>query len=122
MTPHAAMDGDRDDLDHAAAPAAEKPRTVDESRRMWAKKFRACGIESAELDARVLIGHALDLDHATLASSGARVLGAAQSRAIAALAQRRLAREPVARIIGSKEFWSLRFAVNAATLVPRPDT
>jgi release factor glutamine methyltransferase len=123
MTLRTALEGsDRADLDHPAAPAATKPHTVDDARRMWAKKFRACGIESAELDARVLIGHALDLDHATLASSGARVLGAAQSRAIAALAQRRLAREPVARIIGSKEFWSLRFAVNAATLVPRPDT
>jgi release factor glutamine methyltransferase len=89
---------------------------------MWAKRFRACGIESAELDARVLIGHALDLDHGTLAASGARILSAAEDRTMAALAQRRLAREPVARITGSKEFWSMRLAVNAATLVPRPDT
>jgi release factor glutamine methyltransferase len=123
MTPYAAVDAsDHDGLDHAAAPAAAKPPTVDESRRMWAKKFRACGIESAELDARILIGHALDLDHAALAASGARILSAAQDRAIAALADRRLAREPVARITGSKEFWSLRLAINEATLVPRPDT
>ena len=123
MTPQAALEGSHyDGLDPAAAPAATKPVTVDESRRIWAKKFRACGIESAELDARILIGHALDLDHTALAASGTRTLTAAQARTIAALAQRRLAREPVARITGSKEFWSLRLAINEATLVPRPDT
>jgi release factor glutamine methyltransferase len=123
MTPRAAPDGpDHADLDHAAAPAEMNPHTIDDARRMWAKRFRACGIESAELDARVLIGHALDLDHGTLAASGARILSAAEDRTMAALAQRRLAREPVARITGSKEFWSMRLAVNAATLVPRPDT
>ena len=120
MTPRAAPD--HADLDHAAAPAEMNPHTIDDARRMWAKRFRACGIESAELDARVLIGHALDLDHGTLAASGARILSAAEDRTMAALAQRRLAREPVARITGSKEFWSMRLAVNAATLVPRPDT
>jgi release factor glutamine methyltransferase len=124
MTPQAALDG----LGHhgldppVAASAATKPVTVDESRRIWTEKFRACGIESPELDARILIGHALDLDHAALVASGTRTLTAAQVRTITALAQRRLAREPVARITGSKEFWSLRLAVNEATLVPRPDT
>ena len=42
--------------------------------------------------------------------------------AIAALAARRLKREPVARIVGRKEFWSLPLRVDAATLVPRPET
>ena len=106
----------------AAAPVAMKHLTVDDSRRIWAKKFRACGVDSPELDARVLIGHALGSDHAALAASGTRILSAGQHRAIAALAERRIAREPVARIIGIKEFWSLRLRVNEATLVPRPDT
>ena len=113
-------------LDHAgleqAAPAAMKHLTVDDSRRVWAKRFRACGMDSPELDARVLIGHALGLDHAALAASGTRILSAEQHRAITALGERRLAREPVARITGIKEFWSLRLRVNEATLVPRPDT
>jgi release factor glutamine methyltransferase len=43
-------------------------------------------------------------------------------KAIDALAQRRLAREPVARILGRKEFWSLPLDVSAAVLVPRPET
>ena len=106
----------------AAASGVMKHLTVDDSRRIWAKKFRAGGIDSPELDARVLIGHALGLDHATLAASGTRNLSAEQHRAIAATAERRLAREPVARITGIKEFWSLRLRVSEATLVPRPDT
>ena len=96
--------------------------TVAGARRMLAEKFRASGIDSPELDARILVGHALSLDHAALAAAGARVLIADEKDAIAALAQRRLAREPVARIVGRKEFWSLNLCINAATLVPRPET
>src|SRR6202034_2057981 len=45
-----------------------------------------------------------------------------QQQAIAALGYRRLAHEPVARILGCKEFWSLKLAVDAATRGPRPET
>lgn len=96
--------------------------TIDEVRRAWAAKFGAAGIDSPELDARLLVGHALGLDHAALAAAAARRLTAKQAKAVGALAERRLGREPVARIIGAKEFWSLSLAVNAATLVPRPET
>jgi release factor glutamine methyltransferase len=96
--------------------------TVAEARRAWAAKFRACGIDSPELDARLLVGHALGLDHAGLAAASARGLGAAEEDAIAALARRRLAGEPVARIFGIKEFWGLRLGIDAETLVPRPET
>jgi release factor glutamine methyltransferase len=85
-------------------------------------KFRAAGFESAELDARVLVGHALGLDHAALAARAEQSLTAQQQTAIAALTQRRLAREPVARITGTRDFWTLRLRVDAATLVPRPET
>jgi release factor glutamine methyltransferase len=97
-------------------------RTIDAARRAWTAEFRAGGIDSPELDARILIGHALGLDHAALAAAGARKLSVDEESAIGALVQRRLAREPVARIIGSKEFWSLNLAIDAATLVPRPET
>jgi release factor glutamine methyltransferase len=96
--------------------------TIAGARRTWAAKFRDCGIESPDLDARILIGHALDLGHEALAAAAARELSAAEQNAIAALARRRLAREPVARIVGFKEFWSLRLRIAAATLVPRPET
>jgi release factor glutamine methyltransferase len=109
----------------AAAPAPSggaTAHTVAETRRTLTAQFCAAGIDSPELDARLVIGHALDLDHAALAASAARVLGSAEDSAIAALARRRLAHEPVARIVGSKEFWSLNLHVDAATLVPRPET
>ena len=112
----------------AAAAAAARAHqcanamTVAATRRAWAAKFCAVGVDSPELDARILVGHALGLDHAGLASASARRLTAAEETAIAALAQRRLAHEPVARIVGAKEFWSLTLAVAAATLVPRPET
>jgi release factor glutamine methyltransferase len=102
--------------------AAVTAATIDAARRFWAASFRASGVESPELDARILIGHALSLDHAALAAAGARSLSAAEATAIAALAQRRLAHEPVARILGIKEFWSLDLRVDDATLVPRPET
>jgi release factor glutamine methyltransferase len=96
--------------------------TVDEARRIWAARFRDGGVDTPELDARILIGRALGLDHAGLAAAAARRLTAAEAGAIAALARRRLGREPVARILGVKEFWGLALALNAATLVPRPET
>src|SRR5579863_595208 len=96
--------------------------TIAGARRAWAARFRASGFESPELDARLLVGHALSLDHAGLASAGTRKLAAGEESAIAALAQRRLAHEPVARIVGTKEFWGLSLGVDAAPLVPRPET
>ena len=96
--------------------------TVAQARRALAEKFRAAGIESPELDARILIGHALGLDHAGLAAAEKQELSAATASTIDALAARRLAREPVARIVGEKEFWGLSFIVTPAVLVPRPET
>jgi release factor glutamine methyltransferase len=97
-------------------------RTIAEARRALAATFHAGGLDTPDLDARILVGHALGLDHAALAAADTRRLGADEESAIAALANRRLASEPVARILGYKEFWSLPLRVDAATLVPRPET
>ncbi len=105
-----------------AVPHKSNALTVDDARRTCAGRFRAGGIDSAELDARLLVGHALGLDHAALVAAGGRRLSAAEEEAIRVLANRRLAHEPVARIVGAKEFWSLNLRINAATLVPRPET
>jgi release factor glutamine methyltransferase len=96
--------------------------TIEASRRALAAQFKARGIETPELDARLLIGAALDLDHTALAAQAARLITSQESKAIARFAQRRMAHEPVARILGRKEFWGLDFRLSAATLVPRPDT
>jgi len=96
--------------------------TVGQARRALTEKFRAAGIESPELDARILIGHALSLDHAGLAAAEKQELPAPAASRIDSFAARRLAREPVARIVGEKEFWGLSFRVTPAVLVPRPET
>jgi len=110
--------------DAAASVAASRPaaRTVEAARRDWAEKFAAAGLDSPPLDARLLVGHALGLDQAALLAAAMRPLGADEESAVAELANRRLAREPVARIIGTKEFWSLDLRIDDSTLVPRPET
>ena len=79
-------------------------------------------MDSPELDARLLTGHALGLDHTGLTIEAGRFVSDDEAHAIDALAARRLAREPVARILGHKEFWGLPLRISAATLVPRPET
>jgi release factor glutamine methyltransferase len=96
--------------------------SIASARRALAQSFRRRGLATPELDARLLVAHALGLDHAALAADGARALTADEAAAIAELAARRRAREPVARIIGVKEFWGLDFKLTSATLVPRPET
>ncbi len=96
--------------------------TVEGARRSLAQRLRQHGLDAPELDARLIVGHALGLDHAALAAASRRTLARAETDAIAVLAARRLAREPVARILGRKEFWGLDFKLNAETLVPRPET
>src|SRR5690348_10743296 len=96
--------------------------TIAAARRALAQAFRAAGLDSPDLDARLLVGHALRLDHGALASNCEGALTGKDVAAIDALAVRRLAHEPVARILGRKEFWGLDLEVTAATLVPRPDT
>jgi release factor glutamine methyltransferase len=96
--------------------------TIAMIRRCVAQAFREKSLDSPDLDARVLVGHALGLDHTALASGAERILTAKEIESISALTARRLTREPVARILGTKEFWGLEFRLSPATLVPRPDT
>lgn len=96
--------------------------TIEASRRALAAQFKASGIETPDLDARLLIGAALGLDHTRLAAQAARLITTDESKAIASFAQRRMAHEPVARILGHKEFWGLDFELSAATLGPGDPT
>jgi release factor glutamine methyltransferase len=96
--------------------------TVDTVRRRLASRFNDAGIDSAELDARLLAGAVLNLDLTGLISAASRTLTVDESNRLEALAIRRLKGEPVARILGRKEFWGLPFKLSASTLVPRPDT
>jgi release factor glutamine methyltransferase len=96
--------------------------TVAMARRALANAFRRADLDSPALDARLLVGHALALDHTGLVIEDNRKLNGDEMCALASLAARRLAREPVARILGAKEFWGLTLRISEATLVPRPET
>jgi release factor glutamine methyltransferase len=101
---------------------AVKAGTIAGARQALTQAFTAAGLERPDLDARVLVGHALGLDHTALAATADRALSVQEHTGIADLAKRRLAREPVARIVGTKEFWGLPLRMTSATLVPRPET
>lgn len=85
-------------------------------------RLAAGGIENAALDARVLLQHALGIDQTRLIASEGELVSESEIADYEALVARRLAREPVARIVGRQEFYGLPFGLNAATLVPRPET
>lgn len=77
---------------------------------------------NAALDARLITAAALGIDPSDLLRLDETVVDPAAAGRIAALAARRAAGEPVARLLGVREFWSLPFALSAETLVPRPET
>ncbi|BBB95716.1 MULTISPECIES: peptide chain release factor N(5)-glutamine methyltransferase [Bradyrhizobium] len=97
-------------------------QTVERIRRSLAARLKAAGRDGAELDARLLVGAALGLDLTGMVAGAKRALTRHEADHLERLAQRRLAGEPVARILGIKEFWGLPLHLSAATLVPRPDT
>jgi release factor glutamine methyltransferase len=96
--------------------------TVAQARRTLAERLRGLGFDTPDLDARLLVGHALGLDHGALAAASTRLLTRAETEKLDVVLGRRLAHEPVARIRGCKEFWSLPLAVTPDVLVPRPET
>jgi release factor glutamine methyltransferase len=97
-------------------------QTVDGARRSLTARFKSGHIDSAELDARILVGAALGLDLTGMIAAASRLLTSDESMRLEDFSRRRLKGEPVARILGLKEFWGLPLKLSAATLVPRPDT
>lgn len=87
-----------------------------------AARLRAENIESAELDARVLLAHLLGVAAAQLIADANEVAGDQVEAQFTALIERRAGGEPVARIVGFKEFWGRRFSLSPDVLVPRPET
>jgi release factor glutamine methyltransferase len=74
------------------------------------------------LDAELLLAHAFGTSRARLRSHPEEMADVAKAKRYAQLIERRAAGEPLAYIIGRKDFWSLRLAVTPAVLVPRPET
>jgi release factor glutamine methyltransferase len=84
--------------------------------------FREARLDTPELDARVLLAHVLAVPPASWLLQRERSLTDGEAAAFEGLIARRLAREPVARLVGHREFWGLHLALGPHTLVPRPDT
>lgn len=82
----------------------------------------AAGVDSARLDARVLVAHALGQETAALLTRGERRLSEEEQGRVAALVARRTRREPAAHLVGAREFWGLAFTVSRDALIPRPDS
>lgn len=74
------------------------------------------------VDLRILLCHALGLTRTELITRGERRLDAGEARRLSALLERRLAGEPVAYLVGEREFRGLAFAVTPDVLIPRPET
>ncbi len=80
------------------------------------------GIPSARLDAEVLLSHHLGIGRPRLYTAFRDTLTDEQAEGFRGLVRRRLEGEPVAYIVGCKEFWALPIKVSPAVLIPRPDT
>src|ERR1700733_12999673 len=78
--------------------------------------------QSPQLDAEVLLAHALGVRRSHLHSHADEKRSLAEHNAYQGLVEQRARGAPVAYLIGAKEFWSLELAVNPAVLVPRPET
>ncbi|WFU73045.1 peptide chain release factor N(5)-glutamine methyltransferase [Bradyrhizobium sp. CB2312] len=102
--------------------ATDSGHSIESARRALAARLQAAGIEEPGLDARLLVGAAVELDLTAMVTQAARRLTPEEAARLEGYAQRRLAHEPVARILGAREFWGLPFRLSEATLVPRPDT
>jgi release factor glutamine methyltransferase len=96
--------------------------SIEAARRKLASEFASAQFDTPELDARLLVGAATQLNLTGMARAAQRPLQNDESDKLAVLVQRRLQHEPIARILGEKEFWGLRFMLSAETLVPRADT
>jgi release factor glutamine methyltransferase len=103
----------------AAARRSLSMVTVAETLRDAAARLLLSGIENPRLEARLLLAHALGCSVADLVAEPRSMVRAG---ACDALLARRTAHEPLAYIIGRREFWSLDFAVSPATLIPRPES
>jgi release factor glutamine methyltransferase len=86
------------------------------------RRFRAAGFDTPELDARLLVLAACNLAKEDYILCADRGLSSDEAERIRSFEIRRLASEPVSRIIGIREFWGRDFLIGPAVLDPRPDT
>lgn len=85
-------------------------------------RLYAAGIDTARLDARLLLGDVLQVEAAELVAHPERPLAAPESERFRDLIERRCRHQPVSQLLARREFWGLTLRVTADTLIPRPET
>lgn len=96
--------------------------TYDALLRDAAVALASAGIDNVRFEARLLLARAAGLSVEQLVARGGDPAPAAVVTALRELTARRVRREPMAYILGEREFWGLAFKVSPAVLVPRPDS
>lgn len=96
--------------------------TRDHEYRLLAWRFKQAGIANPDLDARLLVQAAARCDDIEMIREPGKRLSDVEMERLRAFEARRLAHEPVSRILGTREFWGLAFEITPATLDPRPDS
>jgi release factor glutamine methyltransferase len=104
-----------------SAPGPSPQDKPDTAQRLLTRRFTEAHLDSPALDARLLVQHVTGLT-ATQMLLATAPLSPAQADVLEALALRRIKREPMARLLGEREFYGLSFALNEACLIPRPDS
>lgn len=87
-----------------------------------ARRLAAAGIDEARREARLIVAAALGWQVAQVLGGPEAALDGTARQRVLALADRRARREPLSRLLGYREFWSLRFALSPETFDPRPDS
>lgn len=96
--------------------------TRDHAFRMLSWRLKEAGIDNASLDARLLTQAACQCGEIEMIREPGTMLSAGEKEILSQFEVRRLAGEPVSRILGTREFWGLHFRVTPATLDPRADS
>ncbi len=95
---------------------------VRELLRLALLDLRAADIQSPALDAQVLLAHVVGRTRTALLAGLDEAVSAAIQRRYEEFVQRRICHEPVAYLVGAREFWGREFRVSPAVLIPRPET
>ena len=77
---------------------------------------------SPDLDSEILLMKALNVSRAYLHTYNDKVISESKKKLLEELVNRRMNKEPIAYILGKKEFWSRDFYINQHTLIPRPES
>ena len=97
-------------------------KTIADCLMAGSEQLRNAGIDNSRLDVRLLLADAISKETSYLFGYPEKILSDEEFSCFQMMLDKRIKREPVSKIIGRKEFWSLNFKVTRDTLDPRPDS